>query len=157
MESLIEFLTPLQAWHWFALALILLGFELALGTIDLLWISAASLLTALFKAVMPAPIDGMEGQLLFFALASIGLLVLGRTVFDSWRHQDSDKPLLNKRMQSMVGTRALVTQSFSAGTGRVKIGDTEWLAHAIDGDDFPEGKTVIIKDVEATAVKVVAA
>ena len=156
METIIAYLTPFQAWHWFALALILLGFELALGTIDLLWISAAALLTALFKAVVPAPIDGIEGQLLFFALASIGLLVLGRTVFGGWRYQESDKPMLNKRMESMVGMQALVTTAFAAGTGRVKIGDTEWLAHAVEGGDFAKGETVIIKDVEATAVKVAA-
>ncbi len=157
MEGLIDFFTHLQAWHWLALGLIILGFELALGTVDLLWVSAAAFLTALFKAVMPAPIDGLEGQLLFFAVTSVGLLVLGRTVFGDWRNRESDKPLLNKRMESMVGTRALVTQAFAAGTGRVKIGDTEWLAHAVEGEDFAEGATVIVKDVEATAVQVTAA
>lgn len=157
MEGLIDFFTHLQAWHWLALGLIILGFELALGTVDLLWVSAAAFLTALFKAVMPAPIDGLEGQLLFFAVTSVGLLVLGRTVFGDWRNRESDKPLLNKRMESMVGTRALVTQAFAAGTGRVKIGDTEWLAHAVEGEDFAEGVTVIVKDVEATAVQVTAA
>ena len=154
MEAIIDFFSQLEAWHWFAFALVILGLELALGTIDLLWISAAAMLTALFKWVMPAPIDGLEGQLLFFTVTSIGLLVLGRTVFGDWRNQESDKPLLNKRMESMVGTRALVTKAFSAGTGRVKIGDTEWLAHAVNGEDFSEGTTVMIKDVEATAVKV---
>lgn len=154
MEAIVDFVTPLQAWHWLALALIILGFELALGTIDLLWISAAAMLTALFKWIMPAPIDALEGQLLFFAVTSIALLVLGRTVFGDWRNQESDKPLLNKRMESMVGSRALVTKSFAAGTGRVKIGDTEWLAHAVDGEDFAKGATVMVKDVEATAVKV---
>lgn len=157
METFIDLITPLQAWHWVAFALILLGFELLLGTFDLLWISAAAMLTALFTWVMPAPIDGLEGQLLFFSIVAVALLVLGRTVFDDWRHKESDKPLLNKRMESMVGTRALVTQGFEAGTGRVKIGDTEWLAHAVDGDDFTEGATVLVKDVEATAVKVSAA
>lgn len=154
MEAIIDFMTPLQAWHWLALALVVLGLELALGTIDLLWISAAAMLTALFKWIMPAPIDGLEGQLLFFAVTAIALLVLGRTVFGDWRNQESDKPLLNKRMESMIGTRALVTQSFAAGTGRVKIGDTEWLAHATNGENFAAGAMVLIKDVEATAVKV---
>ena len=154
MEAVIEFFTPLQAWHWAALGLVILGFELALGTIDLLWIAAAAFLTALFKAIMPAPIDGLEGQLLFFAVTAVGLLVLGRTVFGDWRNRENDKPMLNKRMESMVRSRALVTQAFAAGTGRVKIGDTEWLAHAVDGEDFAKGATVIIKDVEATAVKV---
>ena len=154
MEAFIDYFTPLQAWHWLALALVLLGIELAFGTIDLLWVSAAAFLTAIFKVIVPAPIDGLEGQFLFFAATAIGLLILGRTVFDSWRHVESDKPMLNKRMESMIGTRAMVTKDFAAGTGHVKIGDTEWLAHAVNGEDFTEGATVLIKDVEATAVKV---
>lgn len=157
MEAIIDFFTPLEAWHWFALALILLGIELAVGTFDLLWVSAAALLTSIYKAILPAPIDSLEGQLIFFAVTSVILLILGRTAFDGWRHKESDKPLLNKRMESMVGGRALVTQTFAAGTGRVKVGDTEWLAHAVNGEDFTEGTTVLIKDVEATAVKVGAA
>lgn len=157
MEAFLDFFTPLEAWHWVAIALVLLGIELALGTIDLLWISAAAFVTALFAAIMPAPMNGVEAQFVFFAIASIGLLVLGRTVFGDWREMKSDKPMLNKRMQSMVGTRALVTQAFIAGTGRVKIGDTEWLAHAVDGEAFAKGATVIVEDVDATVVKVVSA
>lgn len=157
MEAFIDFFTPFQAWHWLAIGLILLGFELALGTIDLLWISAAAMLTALFKWVMPAPIDGLEGQLLFFAVTSVALLVLGRTAFAGMRHQESDRPLLNKRMESMIGTRALVTKAFMAGAGKVKIGDTEWLALAVNGEDFAVGTAVLIQGVDATTVKVSAA
>ena len=134
-----------------------MGIELALGTVDLLWISAAAMLTALFKWIMPAPIDGLEAQLIFFAVTSVGLLILGRTVFKSWRDQASDKPLLNKRMERMVGSHAVVTEGFAAGKGRVKLGDTEWIAQAVNGEDFAQGATVVIKEVETTVVKVVLA
>lgn len=154
MEAFMDFITPLEVWHWVALGLILLGIELVLGTFDLLWISAAAFATALFKAIMPDTLAVLEIQLLFFAVASIGLLILGRTVFGDWRNRESDKPLLNKRMETLIGSRALVTRTFSAGTGRVKIGDTEWLAHASQGEDFAEGTTVIVDGVDETAVKV---
>lgn len=154
MENLVDFFTPLEAWHWIILGLLLLGIELALGTIDLLWISAAAFLTALFKAVFSAPIDGVVGQLMFFAVVAVALLVLGRTVFGDWRNIKSDKPMLNKRMESMVGARALVTKAFIAGSGRVKIGDTEWQAEAIGGEAFTAGDTVMITDVDTTKVKV---
>lgn len=155
MDAFLDIVTPFQAWHWLAIALVFLGMELALGTVDLLWISAAALLTGLFKWLAPAPIDGFEVQLIVFAASSVALLVLGRTVFGNWRHRLSDRPLLNKRMSSMIGSRAIVTQRFVAGSGRVKIGDTEWLAHAMNGENFAQGATVQIMDVEATAVKVV--
>ena len=38
MEIIIDFFSQLEAWHWLAFALVILGLELALGTIDLLWI-----------------------------------------------------------------------------------------------------------------------
>lgn len=157
MEALIEFFTPLEIWHWVALGLVLLGIELAIGTFDLLWVAAAAFLTALFAWLAPNTIAVMEGQFAVFAIASIILLILGRTVFGDWRNQETDKPLLNQRMETLKGRRALVTAAFAAGTGRVKIGDTEWLAHATNGHDFSEGATVIVEDVEATAVKVRAA
>ena len=157
MEAFMELMFPLEIWHWVALGLILLGIELIIGTYDLLWVSAAAFLTAVFKAIMPAPLSGLEGQLLFFAVTAIGLLIAGRTVFGDWRNRENDAPLLNKRMESLVGRRALVTRAFAAGTGRVKIGDTEWLAHATTGENFGEGATVIVEGVDETAVNVVAA
>lgn len=157
MEAFMDILLPLEVWHWIALGLVLLGIELVLGTFDLLWVSAAAFATAVFKAIMPEALGGLEIQLLFFAVSAIGLLIVGRTVFGDWRNRESDKPLLNKRMETLIGKRALVTKTFSAGSGRVKIGDTEWLAHATHGEDFAEGTTVVIDGVDETIVKVVLA
>lgn len=156
MDTLIEFVTPLEPWHWVALGLVLLGVELMIGTFDLLWVGAAALATALFSALVPDTLAGPGLQFAFFAVSSVALIVLGRSVFGDWRNKETDKPMLNKRMDAMIGRRALVTSGFSAGSGRVKIGDTEWLAHAVEGEDFAEGATVLVKGVEATVVKVVA-
>ena len=39
MESIMDFFTPLEAWHWLAIGLILIGVEMAIGTFDLLFLS----------------------------------------------------------------------------------------------------------------------
>jgi len=51
----------------------------------------------------------------------------------------------------------MVVGDFTAGSGRVKIGDTEWLARGLDGRDFAEGATVLVDSVDATSVTVKAA
>ena len=50
-------------------------------------------------------------------------------------------PKMNKRGDRMVGQQAVVVEAISGGTGRVKHGDSEWLAR---GDDADEGAKVRI-------------
>ena len=44
----------------------------------------------------------------------------------------SADPLLNQRGQQMVGRQVVVTQAIEGGTGRVRCGDTDWLAQGPD-------------------------
>ncbi len=156
MEGFTEILFPIEFWHWVALGLMLLGIELLIGTYDLLWISAAAFATALITGLLPASIMGAEIQFLVFSVMAIGFILVSRTMLSSWREQKTDRPLLNQRMQTMIGRQALVTQSFKAGSGRVKIGDTEWLAYASEDENFHKGRIVIVDSIETTAVRVVA-
>lgn len=50
-------------------------------------------------------------------------------------------PLLNRRGARMVGDVALVVQPIEHGSGRVKLGDSEWIAR---GPDVPAGQWVPI-------------
>ena len=147
-----DLLLPLTVWHWLAIALILFGIEMAFGTFDLLFVSLAAFGTAAFAAFGPAPLNGWEGQLAVFAAASTGLVVLGRTVFAGMRRVVGEHPTLNRRMESLIGERAAVTRSFQAGTGRVKIGDTEWLAESVDGTNYGIGDTVTVEAHRSTKV-----
>jgi membrane protein implicated in regulation of membrane protease activity len=152
MESIVDFFTPLEAWHWLAMGLILIGIEMAIGTFDLLFIGIAALLTALLKLVIPGM--GWEAQMAIFAAAAVTLVILGRTVFANIRRVDNKRPMLNDRMARMIGSRGMVVGDFAAGTGRVKIGDTEWLAHGLGGADLKDGTTVLVDSVDTTSVTV---
>lgn len=157
MSALIDLLTPLTAWHWLALALILLGVEMAVGTFDLLWVSIAAFASAAFTAFLPGLSEDWQVQLVFFFAVSVALVALGRTVFSGLRSAADEHPTLNKRMHSLIGRRGEVASDFSAGMGRVRIGDTEWSAEGAGGVDFNIGDAVIVDATEGNIVKVRAA
>ena len=154
MALINDLIWPLTAWHWLALALILLSIEMALGTFDLLWIAIAAGITAIFTAIAPAGLDGWQGQLIFFAVAATGLLILGRTVFAGMRKLAGDHPTLNRRMKRTIGQRGLVVAGFSGGMGRVRLGDTEWSAETVDGSNPDEGVPVIVEDTAGNVLRI---
>jgi hypothetical protein len=146
MESLF---TDLTAWHWLALGLVLFGFEMMTGTFDLLMIALAAWATAAFAALLPDAAT-WQAQILVFALASVVLFGLGRTVFSRFRKAIPDHPTLNRRMQGLVGERGRATGDFAHGNGQVKIGDTVWGAQAATGHTILANDDVIVEDVRGT-------
>lgn len=154
MDTLLDLVWPTTAWHWLVLALVLFGIEIILGTFDLLWVSIASAATAMFAAFALIGSHSWQGQFLFFAVASVGLIVLGRTVFADMRAKIADHPTLNRLMDRTLGKRATVIAGFSDGRGRVRLGDTEWPAETTDGSNPDSGSSVIVDGTEGNGLKV---
>ena len=154
MEGLDFVLWPPTAWHWLAVGLILLSLEMMLGTFDLLWVSIAAGMTSAFTAIAPDGIAGWQSQLVFFAIASTALFILGRTLFRRMRENVEEHPTLNKRMAGTLGQRGIVADDFSGGIGRVKLGDTVWSAQSIDGANLASGAAVIVEATEGNMLKV---
>lgn len=154
MEGLDFVLWPPTAWHWLAVGLILLSLEMMLGTFDLLWVSIAAGMTSAFTAIAPDGIAGWQSQLVFFAIASTALFILGRTLFRRMRENVEEHPTLNKRMAGTLGQRGVVAGDFSGGIGRVKLGDTVWSAQSVDGANLASGAAVIVEATEGNTLKV---
>ncbi|MFC6197217.1 NfeD family protein [Ponticaulis profundi] len=152
LASAFEVITP---WHWLGLALVLLGIEMMLGTYDLLWISAAAFGATLWAALpLPAGLSSWQAEAIVFCIAALVLLVLGRTVFSNLRSAVSDRPSLNQRGRSLVGKKAVAVTDFAAGEGRVKLGDTTWMALADQAAVITQGMEVTVQDTEGTVLKV---
>mgnify|MGYP001029606892 CR=1 FL=1 len=155
MDMLLGLLNGITVWHWLGLALILLGLEIALGTFDLLWISGAAFLTAAW-AVLPLPefLDGWQVEAIVFAIASVILLIIGRTIVGDVRNRTSDRPDLNQRGKSMTGKTGVAVTDFAGGEGRIKLGDTTWLASSDHGDIIRTGMSVRVVDADGTILRV---
>ena len=157
METLINLMTPLGWEQWLVIGLVLLGIEMLIGTFDLLWIGVAALLTALYASglfPLPESLSGWEAQLSAFVVLSIILVIVGRTAFAGLRKPPTSHPGLNRRGEAMVGRRAVVAGDFSAGAGRIKLGDTTWSAVSLGGEDFREGDNVEVAEADVAVLKV---
>ena len=140
-----ELFTHLTVWHWLALGLLLFGIEMMTGTFDLLMISIAAWITAVFAWLAPDSLANWQGQVLFFGAAAVALFVFGRTILSGMRKSTPEHPTLNKRMESLIGQRGVAASDFTnAGQGRVKIGDTVWGAEIVDGSEIIHNGDVVV-------------
>jgi inner membrane protein len=152
--DVIGLLEGLTIWHWVGLGIVLLTLEVAVGTFDLLWVSIGAFLTAVFALTVPEPIGGWQGQLTFFGIAALAFVISGRTLFKGLRRAPSTHPNLNDRTASMVGQRGEAATSFDGGQGKVKVGDTVWLAKQSDDTVIVEGDQVVVSGADGTTLKV---
>jgi membrane protein implicated in regulation of membrane protease activity len=112
-------------YAWLALGLILAVAEMAIPGVFLIWMAGAAILTGLFTWVLP--ID-LPAHILTFAVLAIVAVFTG-----TWWLRDNPivgaDPLMNQRGARLVGESALVVQAIEHGSGRIRIGDGEWIAH----------------------------
>ncbi len=86
--------------------------------------------------------------------AGIDLLVIDIVIDFVWAHpgvSSSDQPDLNQRGQQLVGRAAAVAESISGGRGKVRVGDTLWIA---EGPDMAADSQVRITAAKATVLVV---
>lgn len=152
MDAIAGFLESLTVWHWLGAGIVLLAFEVAIGTFDLLWIAMAAFITALFTLVFGSL--GWQAELVVFAVAAMVLVGLGRTLFKGLRKHANTHPNLNDRTTSMIGTHGRATLAFNAGQGQVKIGDTVWPAQAADERAISAGDEIVVAGADGTTLKV---
>ncbi|MCW1404029.1 NfeD family protein [Novosphingobium sp. MW5] len=115
-------------WTWLAIGLLLAAAEIAVPGFFLIWLAAAAVMTGLVAWVMPVP---FALQVLLFAVLSIGLVPAARRWLRTNEIESAD-PAMNDRGARLMGETVLVTHAIDGGTGRVRHGDSEWLARGPD-------------------------
>ncbi|CAM2773333.1 NfeD family protein [Vibrio rarus] len=140
---MIELLQQLNHWHWLALGLALLCFEV-LGTAGYcLWLGISALVVGLLLTLLP-----LGWQMQWMSFASFSMI----TTWLWWRYQtgkdqkDEQTTTLNKRSQSLIGQFTVLDTDFPIGKGRIKLGDTSWSA--MTEHNLAAGTTVEVYKVE---------
>ena len=144
MDGVVAFFEGLTIWHWVGLGIVLMTIEVAVGTFDLLWVSMGAFLTAVFALIVPLPAGGWQGQMVFFGVVAIAFVISGRTLFKGLRTRTTTHPHLNDRLASMVGQRGEAATNFDQRQGKVKVGDTVWLAKQSDETVIVEGDQIVV-------------
>ena len=117
-------------WHWLALGLLLAAAEMAVPGVFLIWMAGAALITGLVAWLVPI---GLPMQIVLFAVLAIVSVFAGRRYLRAHPIAAAD-PLLNDRGAQAVGETVVVTQVIAGGRGRVRLGDSEWLASGPDAE-----------------------
>lgn len=115
-------------WLWLALGLFLAAAEILVPGFFLIWLAGAALLTGLLVWLVPV---GMPLQVLFFAVVAFAAVFAGRRMLRDHPMEELD-PKMNRRGARLAGETAIVVQALEAGQGRVRHGDSEWLARGAD-------------------------
>jgi membrane protein implicated in regulation of membrane protease activity len=126
-----------QHYLWLALGVFLCAAEILVPGMFLIFLGLAALITGL--TVWAVPLAVPFQIVLFVGLAFLAVFV-GRN-FIRQNPVEAADPKMNKRGDRMAGETATVVEALSDGTGRVKHGDSEWLAR---GPDAAKGAKVRI-------------
>jgi membrane protein implicated in regulation of membrane protease activity len=135
-------------WGWAVAGAVLGLAELHAPGSYLIWIAVGAVLTAALAAWCDL---STAAQLVTMIVAS-GLSCFGG--YFVYRHVDrrqADDGMLNRREALLVGEHGVVCSEIFHGTGKVRLGDTVWLA---EGPDLPTGTAVIVKSVRRARVRV---
>lgn len=146
---MIELLESINHWHWLALGLALIAFEL-LGTAGyFLWIGLSALAIGALLSSLP-----MSWQLQWSSFAVFSLA----TTWLWWRKQhkkdaeDDNLRDLNEKKKQLIGQIITITEDLPKGTCRLRVGDTTWKAEL--DQTAPKGSQIEVIDVKGITLKV---
>ena len=117
-------------WVWLGLGLLLAIGEMTIPGVFLIWMAGAALVTGLLAWLVPL---GVPLQVVIFAALSILSVFSGRRFLRQHPVESAD-PKINHRGERAIGELVVVSQVIAAGQGRVRLGDSEWLACGPDAE-----------------------
>lgn len=143
-----DWLEGLQAhWVWLTLGLVLAGLEMLVPGVYLIWLALA----AIVIGVMTLALDlSLAAQVIDFVFLSLIFAFSAKRILRDKPIESSD-PLMNRRGARLVGETALVVQAIEHGSGRVRLGDSEWIAR---GPDVAAGERVRVRGSEGAILLV---
>ena len=135
-------------WYWWALAAVLLVFEMLLPGVVFLFLAIGAA-AAGFVLLVVSDLS-LELQLVLFAVLTVASAIGLRPTLRRLQNQ-TPAANLNARGQALVGRIFVLDQPILAGRGRVKLGDGSWI---VTGPDMVAGAKVRVTAVDGTELKV---
>jgi len=133
---------------WAVIAMVLIAAETFAPGAFMLWMGLAA--AVVFLIVWLVPGLTLLVQVVCFAVLSVVAVLVYRTWFRT-RERPSDRPLLNRRAEQLVGRVAALDQSIVSGRGRVKMDDAYWV---VAGPDLDAGTPVRVVGADGMTLQV---
>lgn len=143
-----DWLGDLEAhWVWLTLGLVLAGLEMLVPGVYLIWLALAAIATGVLTLALDL---SLPVQVVDFVCLSL-IIAFSAKRFLRDKPIESSDPLMNRRGARLVGETALVVQAIEHGSGRVKLGDSEWIAR---GPSVAAGERVRVSGSEGAILLV---
>jgi membrane protein implicated in regulation of membrane protease activity len=134
----------LGPWNWMVLGFVLLGLEIFVPGVFLVWIGLAALAIGLVSFLAwDLAIWNWQVQVLVFLVTALASAWFGYRFFGR-NATTTDEPLLNQRAMQLVGRTGTLEEPIRDGRGRLKLGDTWW---SVLGPDAAPGTRVRVAEV----------
>jgi len=137
-----------QVVTWAAVALLLFAAETLAPGAFMLWLGLAA--AAVFVIVLAVPGLSLLVQVALFVVLSFVSIQVYRQWFRG-RERISDRPMLNRRADQLIGRVLPLDLPIVNGRGRVQIADAFW---DVAGPDLPLGSVVRVIGVDGMTLKV---
>jgi membrane protein implicated in regulation of membrane protease activity len=134
-------------WIWAVAAVIIAFLELPVPGSYLIWIACAAALTAVAGFLVDL---SLSAQLTVFVVCNIVTCVAGYFVYRHFDSRGRGEDAVNRRDLDLVGAHGAASEAFANGQGRVRLGDTVWLAECTE--DIAAGTPVVVTAVRGTAL-----
>ena len=134
-------------WAWLTLGLVLAGLEMLVPGVYMIWLAVAAIITGVLALAFDLSVPLQIVDFVFLSL----IIAFSAKRFLGERPIESSDPLMNRRGARQVGETAVVVQAIEHGSGRVKLGDSEWIAH---GPNVAAGERVRVSGSEGTILLV---
>ena len=134
-------------WLWLTLGLVLAGLEMLVPGVYLIWLAVAAIVTGVLTLMFDVSVPLQIVDFVFLSL----IIAFSAKRFLGERPIESSDPLMNRRGARLVGETAVVVQTIEHGSGRVKLGDSEWIAH---GPNVAVGERVRVSGSDGTILLV---
>lgn len=152
MENFITFLETMPFWYWWVFAVALLTIELLTGSTYFLWPAIAAAASGILALT---GISTWQAELILFAAVTVVLSIYAPKYVKPWLHKtQADHMTLNERGAQKIGRKARVDAAFENGVGKVRLGDTLWLAESETGEDYAADTQVEVVRAEGTKLYV---
>lgn len=134
-------------WVWLTLGLVLAGLEMLLPGVYLIWLAVAAIVTGVLTLAFDLSLPLQVVDFVFLSL----IIAFSAKRFLRDKPIESADPLMNRRGARLVGETALVVEAIEHGSGRVKLGDSEWIAR---GPNVAAGERVRVTGSEGAVLLV---
>ena len=131
-------------WYWWVAAALLIVLEVFVPGNVLVWLGVSAGLVGLAAWMfpeMPATV-----ALVLFSILAVSSVMAARKYIRR-QQKPTDHPTLNRRAQQMIGRTVELVEPIRGGYGRVRIGDSVWVAR---GEDREAGMPVRIVGTDGT-------